>query len=70
MLRTAMTNYTHLWKGLAAGCHSKNIEKAYFNQRLECAAPKRGLKYTTASHVLNIFSCHFFGEKMIFCLGV
>ena len=23
MLRTAMTNYTHLWRGLAAGCHSK-----------------------------------------------
>ena len=24
MLRTAMTNYTHNSKGLAAGCHSKN----------------------------------------------
>ena len=22
-LRTAMTNYTHLWRGLAAGCNSK-----------------------------------------------
>ena len=25
MLRTAMTNYTHNCKGLAAGCHSKKI---------------------------------------------
>ena len=25
----------------------KNVEKAYFNQRLECAAPKGWLKYTT-----------------------
>ena len=25
MLKTPMTNCTHLWRGLAAGCHSKNI---------------------------------------------
>ena len=27
---------------------SKNPENVYFNQRLECAAPKRWSKYTTA----------------------
>ena len=36
----------------------KNIEKAYFNQRLECAEPKHWSKYTTnmISKVLNVTS--------------
>ena len=30
----------------------KNVEKAYFDQHLECAAPKRWLKYKTLKNIL------------------
>ena len=41
---------------------SKNIENDYFEQRLECAAPKRWSKYTTANwlssnYLINMFNC-------------
>ena len=29
----------------------RNVEKAYFDQHLECAAPKCWSKYTTAIHI-------------------
>ena len=40
-------------------------ENDYFDQRLECAAPKPGLKYTTVNSVHNMRTRQ--KERIIFC---
>ena len=35
-------------------CHAKNVKKAFFDQRLECATTKHWLKYTTVGAVFML----------------
>ena len=46
-----------LWSLFSVIFQHKKIEKAYINQHLECAAPKRLSKYTTNTHSYQIRLC-------------
>ena len=47
---------------------SEKREKAYFDQPLECAAPKHWSKYTTQSQKVSAIFCHIFKQTLHYVL--